>query len=54
VEHLVSAMKIVKMRLHNRMRDEFLNDCFVIYVERDMFNNLDNEIIQLFQNIVIF
>ena len=41
----VSAMKIVKMRLRNRIGDEFLNDCLVIYVERDVFNNKDNELV---------
>ncbi|MCI12976.1 zinc finger MYM-type protein 1-like, partial [Trifolium medium] len=51
VERSFSAMKIVKTRLRNRMGDEWLNNCLVIYLERDVFNNVDNELIlQRFQN----
>ncbi|XP_039142002.1 LOW QUALITY PROTEIN: zinc finger MYM-type protein 1-like [Dioscorea cayenensis subsp. rotundata] len=51
VERTFSAMKIVKNRLRNRMGDNLMNDCLVTYIERDIFNNIDNEtIIQRFQN----
>jgi hypothetical protein len=51
VERSFSAMKIVKTRLRNRMSDEWLNDCLVIYVERDVLDSVDDElIIQRFQN----
>ncbi|KAL4316404.1 hypothetical protein AHAS_Ahas15G0281700 [Arachis hypogaea] len=33
------------------MRDEWLNNCLVTYIERETFNQVDNEIIiQHFQN----
>jgi len=51
VERTFSAMKIVKNRLRNQMGDEFMNDCRVTYIERDVFKKVDNElIIQRFQN----
>jgi len=51
VKRAFSAMKIVKSRLRNQMGDEFLNDCFVTYIERDVFKKVDNElIIQRFHN----
>ncbi|KAH7679324.1 Ribonuclease H-like protein [Dioscorea alata] len=51
VERTFSAMKIVKNWLRNRMGDNLMNDCLVTYIERDIFNNIDNEtIIQWFQN----
>ncbi|KAH7681549.1 Ribonuclease H-like protein [Dioscorea alata] len=51
IERTFSAMKIVKNRLRNRMGDNLMNDCLVTYIERDIFNNIDNEtIIQRFQN----
>ena len=44
-------MNIIKSRLRNRMGDEWLNDCLVTYIERETFNQVDNEtIIQHFQN----
>jgi hypothetical protein len=51
VERSFSTMKLVKTRLRNRMGDDWLNDCLVIYVERDVLDNVDDElIIQRFQN----
>ena len=35
-EHTFSAMKLVKTRLHNKMEDEFLRDCLVTYIEKDI------------------
>jgi hypothetical protein len=50
VERSFSAMKIVKSRLRNRMGDEWMNDCLVTYIERDIMKDIDDElIIQRFQ-----
>ncbi|KAL5160757.1 Zinc finger MYM-type protein 1 [Glycine soja] len=51
MERVFSAMKIVKNRLRNRLRDAWMNDCLVTYIEKDVFNKIGNElIIQQFQN----
>ncbi|KAF8396512.1 hypothetical protein HHK36_018135 [Tetracentron sinense] len=51
VERAFSAMKIIKNRLRNRMGDEWMNDCLVVYIEKDIFDSIENEaIIQRFQN----
>ena len=51
VERVFSAMKIIKTSLRNRLGDEFMNDCLVAYIERDLFATVDNEdVIQCFQN----
>ncbi|XP_039116605.1 zinc finger MYM-type protein 1-like [Dioscorea cayenensis subsp. rotundata] len=51
VERTFSTMKIVKNLLRNPMGDNLMNDYLVTYIERDIFNNIDNEtIIQWFQN----
>jgi hypothetical protein len=45
-------MHIVKSRLRNRMRDKLMNDSLVVYIEKDIFNKIDNgTIIKRFQNI---
>ncbi|XP_058776677.1 uncharacterized protein LOC131651005 [Vicia villosa] len=50
-ERAFSAMDIIKNRMRNRMGDEWLNDCLVTYIERDIFVDVENEkIIQYFQN----
>ncbi|KAL6517883.1 hypothetical protein OROMI_033584 [Orobanche minor] len=50
VERAFSAMNIVKTDLRNKMGDDFLTDCLVCYIERDVFLGIDNEtIIQYFQ-----
>ncbi|PIA24877.1 hypothetical protein AQUCO_16300001v1 [Aquilegia coerulea] len=47
----VSIMNIVKNRLRNRMGDEWMNDCLVTYIEKDVFDTIDNEpIIRRFQD----
>ncbi|XP_021802819.1 uncharacterized protein LOC110746897 [Prunus avium] len=52
VEMAFSAMNIVKNRMRNRMGDQWMNDCLVVYLEKDIFNNIDNELImQRFQNL---
>ena len=52
VERVFSIMHIVKSRLRNRMRDKWMNDNLVVYIEKDIFNKIDNEaIMKRFQNI---
>ena len=51
VERVFSAMKAVKTDLRNRMRDEWLNDSLVVYIEKEIFDSIDNELIlNRFQN----
>ncbi|XP_042467416.1 zinc finger MYM-type protein 1-like [Zingiber officinale] len=51
VERVFSAMKIIKTSLRNRLGDDMVNDCLIPYIERDVFDTIDNEaIIQHFQN----
>ena len=51
VERAFSAMNIVKTDLCNKIGDDFLTDCLVCYIEKDVFKSIDNEvIIQYFQN----
>jgi len=38
-------MKIVKTRLRNKMGDDWMNDCLVTYIERDMADKIDDELI---------
>jgi hAT family C-terminal dimerisation region len=45
VERAFSAMNVVKEISRNRMGDQWLNDCLVTYIERDLFKGVDNEII---------
>ena len=51
VERSFSAMKYVKNELRNRMGDQRMNDCLVVYIEKDVACSVDNEtIMQRFQN----
>ncbi|PKU59506.1 hypothetical protein MA16_Dca028489 [Dendrobium catenatum] len=43
VERAFSAMKIIKHRLRSRMGDDWLNDCLVPYIEKDVFDLIPNE-----------
>lgn len=43
VERAFSAMRIIKSRLRNRMGDEWLNDCLVPYIEKDVLARVDDE-----------
>ena len=38
-------MTYVKTDLRNRMRDEWLNDSLVVFIEREIFATIDNEAI---------
>ena len=51
VERSFSTMKYIKNELCNRMGDQWMNDCLIVYIERDVTCNIDNEtIVQQFQN----
>ncbi|XP_042415024.1 zinc finger MYM-type protein 1-like [Zingiber officinale] len=44
-ERAFSAMKLVKTALRNKMEEEFLTDSMVIYIERELAETIDNDII---------
>ncbi|XP_073359572.1 uncharacterized protein [Aegilops tauschii subsp. strangulata] len=51
VERYFSAMNIVKSVLRNKMGDEFMSDCLICYVEKDIFSTITNDdVIDLFKN----
>ncbi|XP_078178591.1 uncharacterized protein LOC144572793 [Carex rostrata] len=51
VERVFSAMNVVKNDSRNSMGDQWLNDCLVTYIERDLFKGVNNErIMQRFQH----
>ena len=51
VERVFSAMKAVKNDLRNRMGDEGLNDSLAVYIEKEIFDSINNELIlNRFQN----
>jgi len=35
-ERAFSAMKLLKTRLQNKMEDDFLRDCMIVYIEREI------------------
>ena len=45
VERVFFGMKYVKTDLRNKMGDEWLNDSLVVFVERDLFVTIENELI---------
>ena len=45
VERCFSAMKIVKTSLRNRISDQFLNDCVICFVEKELFEKVTNEVV---------
>ncbi|KAH9792382.1 TTF-type domain-containing protein [Citrus sinensis] len=45
VERAFSAMNILKNQLRNRMGEQWMNDSLVVYIEKDLFNNIDNEVV---------
>jgi len=52
VERAFSTMHIIKSRLRNMMRDKLMNGSLVVYIEKYIFDKIDNEvIIKQFQNI---
>ncbi|XP_075098806.1 uncharacterized protein LOC107772456 [Nicotiana tabacum] len=51
MERAFSSMKQIKNEERNIMGDQYLNDCLVCYIERDVFTNVSNDvIIDRFQN----
>ena len=51
VERNFSAMKYIKNELRNRMGNRWMNDCLMVYIEKDVACSSDNEtIMQRFQN----
>jgi hypothetical protein len=52
VDRVFSTMHIVKSKLQNRMRNKWMNDSLVVYIEKDIFYQINNEVImKWFQNI---
>lgn len=43
VEKVFSIIKIIKTQLQNRLGSDFMNDCLVIYIEKNVFKTIDNE-----------
>lgn len=50
VERSFSAMGLIKEDLRNRLGNEWLNDCLVTYIEKEVFDTIDDEdVLQEFQ-----
>ena len=48
VGRVFSGLNLVKNQMRNHMGDELLNDCLVIFIEREIFSNIsEDDIIQL-------
>ena len=49
VERAFSAMNIIKNRLRNKIEDQWMNDCLVTYIKKDIFKTIKcEEIMQRF------
>ncbi|XP_047331443.1 uncharacterized protein LOC124935020 [Impatiens glandulifera] len=44
-ERAFSTMKLVKTTLRNKMKEEFLTDSMIVYIERELSENIDNDTI---------
>ena len=54
VEWAFCAMKLIKSDLRNKMGDQWLNDCLIIYIEKDVFDSVSNDaIVQYYQDMKI-
>jgi hypothetical protein len=52
VERVFSAMNLVKTDIKSNMGDKWMNDCLITFIEKKIFNTMNNEkIMQKFQNI---
>ncbi|XP_072147466.1 uncharacterized protein [Setaria viridis] len=52
VERAFSAMKTIKSKSHNKIADDWFNNLMVCYIERELFNSLDEAtILRRFQNL---
>lgn len=45
VDRVFSTMKYVKSQLSNKMGNQWLIDCLVTYIERDVFKTISNDVI---------
>jgi hypothetical protein len=45
IERVFSTMKIVKTQLHNKMEDDFLANSLVLYIEREIAECFDLDLI---------
>ena len=43
VEINFSAMKYITNELRNRIGDQWMNDCLIVYIEKDVACSIDNE-----------
>lgn len=43
IERCFSSMNVLKKKLRNEMGDQFMSDCQICYVEKDMFSTFTNE-----------
>ena len=43
VERAFSAMNIIKNRLRNRIGDQWMNDCLITYIEKNIFKTIEYE-----------
>ena len=51
IERAFSTMNIIKNRLRNQIGDQWMNDCLVTYIEKDILKTIKcEEIMQRFQN----
>ena len=41
----ISTMKLIKATHRNEMENEFLSECMVIYIEREIADNIDSDAI---------
>ena len=49
IKRTFSAMNIIKNRLRNQIEDQWMNDCLVTYIEKDIFKTIKcEEIMQRF------
>ena len=54
VERAFSTMNIIKNQLRNQIGDQWMNDCLVTYIEKDILKTIKcEEIMQRFQNMKI-
>lgn len=44
-ERSFSAMKIVKTRLRNKMEDEYLSDCLLVFIEREIVETVSTDLL---------
>jgi hypothetical protein len=52
VERVFSTMNYVKNKQRNKMGDEYLINCLVTFIEREVFSQVkDEDIINLFQKV---